>query len=62
VGSEIVENDDIALCQARSELRFDVVSKMRRFIGASTTKGAVSPWQRSPAMKVCVFSMPERCL
>ncbi|ESX98012.1 hypothetical protein X753_31720 [Mesorhizobium sp. LNJC399B00] len=32
---------------------------MRRFIGVSTTKGAVSPWQRSPAMKVCVFQCPN---
>jgi hypothetical protein len=33
---------------------------MRRFIGASTTKGAVSPSQRKPAMKVCVFSRRTR--
>ncbi|AZO19766.1 hypothetical protein EJ070_03180 [Mesorhizobium sp. M1E.F.Ca.ET.045.02.1.1] len=25
---------------------------MRRFIGVSTTKGAVSPWQRSPKARL----------
>ena len=35
---------------------------MRRFIGASTTKGAVRPWHRSPAMKVWVFQCPNGAL
>jgi hypothetical protein len=35
---------------------------MRRFIGASTTKGAVSPSQRRPAMKVWVFQWPNGAL
>src|SRR5690606_6976259 len=32
---------------------------MRRFIGLSTTKGAVRPSHRSPAMKVWVFQCPN---
>src|ERR1700722_12316823 len=35
---------------------------MRRFIGASTTKGAVSPSQRRPAIKVWVFQCPNGAL
>ena len=35
---------------------------MRRLIGVSTTKGAVSPSQRRPAMKVSSLPMPERRL
>ncbi len=32
---------------------------MRLFIGASTIHGAVRPWQRRQAMKVCVFHFPK---
>jgi hypothetical protein len=35
---------------------------MCRFIGGLTTKGAVSPWQRRPTMKVCVFQCPNVAL
>jgi hypothetical protein len=35
---------------------------MRRFMGASMTKGAVSAPQRKPAMKVCDFQCPNGAL
>ena len=38
------------------------VSKMCRFIRASITKGAVNPYLRRPATKVCVLQRPNRAL
>ena len=35
------------------------VSKALRVIGPSITQGALSSWQRRPAMKVCVFQWPK---
>jgi len=35
------------------------VSKADRLIALSITQGAVMPWQRSPAMKVCVPQWPN---
>ena len=38
------------------------MSKAERVIGPSMIQGALSSWQRSPAMKVCVFQWPKGAL
>ena len=59
MGRQIVQDDDVARLESRSQFSLDVVSKMRRSIGASMTKGAVRASHRRPAMKVCVFQCPN---
>jgi hypothetical protein len=55
MGRQIVQDYDVARLEDRRQLSLDVVSIMRRSIGASMTKEAVRESKRRPAMKVCVF-------
>lgn len=61
VDGEIVEDDDVALRQGRCELGLDVEIECdaMRSMALSTSHGALSPWQRRPAMKLWVRQCPN---
>lgn len=52
---QVVEHDNIAAFEGRSEDLMDVDRKASPSIGPSSTHGAVMPLRRKPAMKVMVF-------
>jgi hypothetical protein len=59
VGGQIIHDDDIAFGEVWGELFLDVGLEDAPAIGALMTKGAVSPSQRKPVMKVWVIQCPN---
>lgn len=62
VGSEIVEDADIALCQRRSELRFDVCFEDAPVHRRVDDERSGEPMTTQPGNEGLRPPMPERCL
>ena len=62
VGSKIVEDDDIALCQRRSELRFDVGLEDAPVHWRVDDERGGEPMTAQPGDEGLRLPMSERCL